>query len=129
MTDRELIEMAIAASENAYAPYSNYKVGAAVECASGAVYKGCNVENAAFGGTICAERNAYTTAVANGERKFNRIAVYANGEDYCVPCGQCRQFMAEFGLDTLVLCVRGDGEYEAHPLREMLPFAFSKEYL
>lgn len=129
MTDMELIDLAIKASENAYAPYSGYKVGAALEGESGRVYIGCNVENAALGGTICAERNACTTAVAEGERRFRRIAVYQEGEEYCVPCGQCRQFLSEFGLDLSVLCVRGDREYKIYALRELLPRAFTKDYL
>lgn len=129
MTDRELVSLAISAAEKAYAPYSGYKVGAAVECSGGEVFTGCNVESAAYGCTICAERNAMTTAVANGFRSFRRVAVFSAGEDYCVPCGQCRQFMAEFGLDTQVLCARGDGEFISRPLRELLPLAFTKEYL
>ena len=99
MTDRELMSMAKKASLNAYVPYSRFSVGAAIECTDGAVYTGCNVENAALGSTICAERTACCKAVSEGHREFRRIAIYADSENWCTPCGACRQFLAEFSPD------------------------------
>ena len=99
MNDRELLRIAKEASLNAYVPYSGFPVGAALECEDGAVYTGCNVENAAYGDTICAERTAVVKAVSEGQRKFVRIAVYGEGKGYCMPCGSCRQVLAEFSPD------------------------------
>ncbi len=124
MTDRELINIAVEASKSAYAPYSGFAVGAALECADGEVYTGCNVENASFGCTNCAERTAVFKAVSEGEREFTRIAVFAAGEDYCMPCGTCRQVLNEFAPDIEVLSVRGDGRYVSYSLRELLPRSF-----
>ena len=90
MTDRELMEKAELVSQNAYVPYSRFQVGAAIECADGSVFTGCNVENAALGSTICAERTAACKAVSEGHRDFKRIAIYAESKDYCMPCGACR---------------------------------------
>ena len=125
MTDRELINMAVEAAKRAYAPYSGFKVGAAIECADGRVYTGCNVENAALGGSICAERTAALKAISEGFQSFRRIAIWADGEDYCMPYGTCRQFLSEFSADMEVLCVRADGRYVSHRLSELLPFSFT----
>lgn len=125
MTDRELIKIAVKAAEAAYAPYSKFAVGAALECSDGTVYYGCNVENAAFGCTTCAERTAVFKAVSEGRRKFGRIAIYANSAEYCMPCGTCRQVLNEFAPDIEVLSVRGDGRYVSYSLRELLPRGFS----
>lgn len=129
MTDRELIEMAKAASSNAYSPYSRFQVGAALECADGTVVTGCNVENAALGCTICAERTAVCKAVSMGKRSFIRIAIYADSPDYCVPCGTCRQVLHEFAPNIEVLCVRGDGRYISCPLKDLLPLSFGQAFL
>ena len=130
MTDRELINRAIEATKNAYAPYSKFPVGAALECTDGTVMTGCNVENATLGCTICAERTAVTKAVSSGRRTFRRIAVYSPASsDYCTPCGICRQVLAEFAPDMEVLCVRADGRYVSYRLRQLLPAMFSKESL
>ena len=102
MTDRQLINLAEQASRNAYVPYSHFAVGAALECRDGTVFTGCNIENAALGSTICAERTAACKAVSEGRRDFVRIAVYGDGEHYCYPCGACRQFLAEFAPDMEV---------------------------
>ena len=104
MTDRELMSIAKKASMNAYVPYSRFPVGAALECDDGTVFSGCNVENAALGSTICAERTACCKAVSEGHRSFRRIAIYADSESWCTPCGACRQFLAEFSPDMEVLC-------------------------
>lgn len=125
MTDRELINIAVEASGKAYAPYSGFAVGAALECDSGSVYTGCNVENASYGCTICAERTAVCKAVSEGHRHFRRIAVYADSEQYCMPCGLCRQVLHEFSPELEVLSVRGDGRYVSYSLKELLPKSFS----
>ncbi len=124
MTDRELIRMAQAAAESAYAPYSQFRVGAALEAENGQVFTGCNVENAALGECICAERTAVCKAVSEGVRSFRRLAVFAEGDSYCLPCGSCRQVLSEFAPDIELLCVRGDGAYVSYPLRALLPHPF-----
>jgi len=129
MTDRQLITLAKEASEKAYAPYSRFFVGAAIECGGGTVFTGCNIENAALGSTMCAERCAVCNAVNAGHRDFIRIAVYADSADYCVPCGTCRQVLSEFAPDMEVLCARNDGRYESYKLSELLPKAFNRTYL
>lgn len=129
MTDRELINKAIAAAAFAYAPYSKFKVGAALETDKGEVFTGCNVENAALGCTICAERTALVKAVSEGRHSFLRLAVYADSPSYCVPCGSCRQVLMEFAPDLEVLCVRSDGRYVSYPLKTLLGQAFTKDYL
>lgn len=125
MTDRELMEMARKASENAYAPYSRFKVGAALECANNVVFTGCNVENAALGSTICAERTAACKAVSEGHTDFRRIAIWGEGSDYCMPCGACRQFLAEFAVDIEVLCAKAGGRYVSYKLSQLLPHTFN----
>ena len=126
MTDRDLLNMARDAAKNAYVPYSHFPVGAALECADGSVFTGCNIENAALGSTICAERTAIAKAVSEGRREFVRIAVYGEGEDYCMPCGACRQVMSEFAGDSdlEVLCTRSGGRYVSYKLRQLLPHQF-----
>ena len=125
MTDRELISMAFSAMENSYSPYSRFPVGAAIECSDGTVFTGCNIENAALGSTICAERVALFTAVAAGRRSFRRIAITSNGSSYCYPCGACRQVFAEFAPEIEVLCARADGRYVSYRLNSLLPLAFT----
>lgn len=129
MTDRELINLARAASKYAYAPYSKFAVGAALECADGTVYTGCNVENSVLSCTICAERCAVLKAVSSGMRRFVKIAVYADSPDYCTPCGTCRQMLSEFAPSMEVLCVRSDGRYVSYKLNQLLPMAFSNSHL
>ncbi len=126
MTDRDLLNMAREAARNAYVPYSHFPVGAALECADGSVFTGCNVENAALGSTICAERTAVVKAVSEGRRKFVRIAIYGEGETYCMPCGSCRQVLAEFaGKDDMeVLCTRSGGRYVSYRLSQLMPHTF-----
>lgn len=120
---QQLIELAIQVRQHAYAPYSHYPVGAALLGESGEIYTGVNVENAAYPTTICAERAAVFQAVARGERKFRAIAVVT--ENGGSPCGSCRQVLAEFGLDTLVLIADTQGKLllEAS-LKELLPYSF-----
>jgi len=125
---QSLIDLANSVRQNAYVPYSNYRVGAAVRAKSGRIFTGVNVENAAYPHTICAERTAIFKAVSEGEREFDVIAVVTdNGGS---PCGGCRQVMAEFGLDTVVLVANGKGELQKEmTVRELLPEAFTPEKL
>lgn len=130
MTNVELIEKAKKAAENAYAPYSGFKVGAALLTKSGRVYLGCNIESSSFSPTNCAERTAFFKAVSEGEREFEKIAVAGgkNGDfsDYCTPCGVCRQVMSEFcGEDFKVLLGKNGEEYRELTLGELLPHSFS----
>ncbi len=124
MTDAELLDLARRAAANSYSPYSRFPVGAALECADGTVFTGCNVENAAYGDTICAERTAAVKAVSEGHRDFVRIAIWGDSKEYCYPCGSCRQFLQEFSKTMRVICAKGDGSFVAHPLSEMMPFTF-----
>ncbi|HIY74595.1 cytidine deaminase [Intestinimonas butyriciproducens] len=130
MTERELVDRAFAMLERSYAPYSHFPVGAALECADGTVFTGCNVENAAYGSTICAERTAVVKAVSEGHRDdFVRIAIVGRSEDYCWPCGSCRQVLFEFAPDLECLIARGDGDYVKLPLRELLSHGFGPKAL
>ena len=130
MTERELVDRAFAMLERSYAPYSHFPVGAALECADGTVFTGCNVENAAYGSTICAERTAVVKAVSEGHRDdFVRIAIVGRSEDYCWPCGSCRQVLFEFAPNLECLIARGDGDYVKLPLRELLSHGFGPKAL
>ena len=124
MNDRELLRIAKEASLNAYAPYSGFPVGAAPVYDDGTVYTGCNVENAAYGDTICAERCAVVKAVSAGHRSFTRIAIYGEGQGYCMPCGSCRQVLAEFSPEIEVLCAKAGGSYVSYPLTRLMPYTF-----
>ena len=130
MTDRELVERARAMHQYSYAPYSHFPVGAALLCEDGTVFTGCNVENAAYGSTICAERTAVVKAVSEGHRDdFAVIAIAGQGSDYCWPCGACRQMLYEFAPGLRVLAARGDGEFESVLLSELLPLGFGPKSL
>ena len=125
MTDQALVELAFTMLDRSYVPYSRFPVGAALLCADGTVFTGCNVENAAYGSTICAERTALVKAVSEGHRDdFVRLAVVGRGEDYCWPCGACRQMLYEFAPSLTVLVARGDGQFVTLPLKELLPHGF-----
>lgn len=129
MTDEKLLELALDARKNAYVPYSGYAVGAALLAEDGRVFTGCNVENAAYGNTLCAERTALVKAVSEGCRKFTRLAVVGNSTDYCWPCGACRQMLYEFAPELEVLVARKDHQFVKFPLRELLPHGFGPESL
>ena len=121
----ELIHKAIAAREFAYAPYSNFCVGAALLTKSGKIYTGCNVENAAFGSTICAERTALLKAVSEGRRTgWMTLAIAGRGSDFCWPCGACRQMLYEFAPGLRVLAARGDGAFDTATLDQLMPHGF-----
>lgn len=127
-TKQKLIDAAVQARRWAYAPYSNYAVGAALLTASGRTYDGVNVENAAYPTTMCAERVAVFKAVSEGEREFEAIAVVTSNGG--TPCGSCRQVLAEFGLDTVVLIATADGALvQETSVRELLPGAFTPKDL
>ena len=125
MTDRKLVEKAIEMQNFAYCPYSNFPVGAALLCEDGRVFTGCNVESAAYGSTICAERTALLKAVSEGHRDdWVTMAVAGRGEDFCWPCGSCRQMLYEFAPGLRIIAVRGDGEFEEALLSDLLPRGF-----
>ena len=130
MTDRELVRKAFDMLERSYVPYSNFPVGAALLCKDGSLFTGCNVENAAYGSTICAERTALLKAVSEGHRDdWQAIAIAGRGEDYCWPCGSCRQMLYEFAPDLKVLVARGDGEFVTTSLAELMPHGFGPKSL
>ena len=124
MTDRELINLAFDRMKNAYAPYSGFHVGAALECEDGSVFLGCNVENAAYGSSICAERVAVCKAVSEGRRSYRRIAIAADSSVYCMPCGNCLQVLSEFSPDMEVLAAREDGRYVSYRVSELFTKRF-----
>ena len=130
MTPEKLVEMAVDAMSHAYAPYSGYKVGAALLCKDGSVYCGCNIENASYSPTNCAERTAFFKAIYDGQREFTAIAV-CGGKDGVLtgsfpPCGVCRQVMREFCEDDfLIYMVDAGGSYETVTLSQLLPYSFS----
>jgi cytidine deaminase len=121
--ERELVDSARAAAERAYCRYSGYAVGAAIVSESAPIYTGCNVENASYGATMCAERSAIFGLVSAGERQITKICVYAPGEPLAMPCGMCRQVIAEFCLDAPVL-VAGSGGALRRSFAQLLPEAF-----
>ena len=130
MTPEILITKAKEAMKMAYAPYSGYKVGAALLCADGTVYLGCNIENAAYSPTICAERTAFAKAISDGRRAFVAIAVCGGKDgvisDFCPPCGVCRQVMKEFCKEDFPIYIAGaDGAYKTLTLAQLLPHSFS----
>ena len=124
MTDQALVDRAFAMLERSYVPYSHFPVGAALLCADGTVFTGCNVENAAYPAGVCAERNAVSHAVAEGHRRFRRIVIAGRGADFCTPCGMCRQVMREFAPDLEIVCLNGAGEERDFTLGELLPHSF-----
>ena len=123
----ELMEKAIEVSKNSYSPYSKFAVGACVLAESGKTYVGCNFENSSFGMSICAERNAIGTAIANGERKLKAVAIYSPNQDNCFPCGSCRQVMHEFCLsdEEFDVIVKEGENLKVYNLAFLLPESFS----
>lgn len=128
MNIEKLITEARRVQENAYSPYSNFKVGAALLGRQGKVYTGVNVENASYGLTVCAERVAAFKAVSDGETKFKYIAVTGSGNGYIYPCGACLQVLAEFSDDLKVIITDENNNYKEYSLNEMLPQAFKTSY-
>ncbi len=124
MTDEQLLQKANEIRERAYAPYSGFKVGAALLCADGTVFTGINIENAAFGPSICAERTAFFKAISEGYRDFVKIAVTCDKE-YCSPCGVCRQVMSEHAPDLEILMGNLQGTFKSVSIRDLLPQGFT----
>ena len=129
MEKKELVEAAIAVRENAYAPFSSFKVGSAIEMEDGEVIDGCNVESASFGLTVCAERVAIWKAISQGKRKIKHIAVVADTEELTPPCGVCRQIIWEFGGDIPVTMANLKGKTETVQMKDLLPRAFDTKFL
>ena len=130
MTDQELIQKAVEMHQFSYVPYSHFPVGAALLTEDGRVFTGCNVENAAYGSTIGAARTAILMAVSEGCREgWTAIAIAGQGEDYCWPCGACRQMLYEFAPNLRVLAARRDGGYREVPLSQLLPYGFGPKSL
>ena len=129
MTREELKAAAVTMLDRAYCPYSHFAVGVALECADGTVFTGCNIENAAFSPTICAERTAVAKAVSEGHTDFIRIVIAGRSADFCVPCGVCRQVLRELAPGIEVICLNGKGEEKVLTLSELLPYSFGPEFL
>ena len=122
MKYNQLVEAATAARRSAYAPYSQFSVGAALITKAGKIYTGCNIENVSLGLTICAERSALATAIAQGSKDFDAIAVVTSGQTPAVPCGACRQVLAEFNPNIKIIAATVDGKVQEFDLAELLPF-------
>lgn len=129
MNREELKAAAVAMLDRAYVPYSRFPVGAALECADGTVFTGCNVENASYPAGLCAERNAMFHAVAEGHTDFVRIVVAGRSDDFCYPCGICRQVMKEFAPELEVICLNKDGDEKRLTLNDLLPYGFDRTWL
>ena len=128
MRQQELLEAAMDARGNAYVPYSNFAVGAAVEAVNGRIYRGCNVENASYGLTNCAERVAIFNAVSAGESQLLRLLVVADTPEPVAPCGACRQVMNEFNINEIILC-NMSGDSKTVGMAELLPYGFGPEQM
>ncbi|AGX44827.1 cytidine deaminase [Clostridium saccharobutylicum] len=130
MDYKKLINVALDYRNRAYSPYSNFKVGAAVLFESGKIYGGCNVENASFGATNCAERTAIFRGISEGETTIKSIAIVGSLNEYTYPCGICRQVISEFGDESIeVILAKSEDDYIIKDMREVLPGAFKKEAL
>lgn len=130
MTIDMLKAAATAMLERAYCPYSHFPVGAALECGDGSVFTGCNIENAAYPVGICAERTAMSKAISEGHTDFVRMVIAGCGEDFCAPCGMCRQFLREFASENFqIICLNGKGEAQTWTLGDLLPHSFGPETL
>ena len=128
-SDQELIDAATKVRENSYAPFSEFRVGAALETEDGEIIAGCNVESASYGLTVCAERVAIWKAISQGKRKIKHIAVVADTEELTPPCGVCRQIIWEFGGDIPVILANLKGKTEVVQMSELLPRAFDTKFL
>ena len=134
--EKKLIKLVLEARKKSYAPYSNFLVGAALLCKNGEIYTGCNIENAAFTPTNCAERTAIFKAVSEGNKQFDKIAIVGGKKDaqkldYCAPCGVCRQVMAEF-VDVekfQIILAKNENEYQVYSLKELFPLNFGPKDL
>ena len=125
MENKELIKLAASAKKHSYSPYSKFKVGAALLCKDGTVYTGCNIENAAYGPSNCAERTAIFKAVSEGNTDFEKIAIVTDSPKPEYPCGVCRQVMNEFAPNLEIVVANEKGEYKITNLKKLLPHAFN----
>ena len=128
-TEKELIDAAAAVRENAFAPYSGFRVGSALETEDGELVVGCNVESASYGLTICAERSAIFSAVSRGQKRIKQIAVVTDTDELTAPCGACRQIIWEFGGDIPVIMSNLNGKTETVHMKDLLPKAFDTTFL
>lgn len=121
---KSLIQKALEARKNSYSPYSQFAVGTALEAEDGAIYTGCNVENASYGLSICAERTALVKAISQGAKKFKRLAIVADTQEPVTPCGMCRQMLMEFSPEMEIILANTQGKSETTTLAKLLPKAF-----
>lgn len=128
MQEKKLIELAQVAKNNAYVPYSKFSVGAAVEVEDGEIFTGCNIENAAYGPSVCAERVAIFKAVSAGYREIKKIAIVA-GDNMSFPCGVCRQVLQEFGQKAEIIVAKDLDHFKVFSIEELLPYGFGPEDL
>lgn len=124
ISDKELCDIAISVQKQAYAPYSKFRVGAALLCKDGSIYTGCNIENASYGATICAERCAVSKAVSDGKRDFLKIAITSSSNEYTMPCGICRQVLYEFMKEGIVVVTNGQ-DIKRYSVEELIPGCFT----
>lgn len=129
MENKDLIKQALKARENSYSPYSNFKVGAALLTKSGKVYWGTNVENAGYSPSNCAERSAFFSAISNGEREFEKIAIVGSEKRITYPCGVCRQVIVELAPNIDIICAINENNFVITNIKELLPNAFAPKYL
>lgn len=125
---RTLLVKALEVRKNSYSPYSLYPVGAALLAEDGSIYTGCNMENVSYPASLCAERNAIGSAIADGKRKFRAIAIVGSPKEYTMPCGICRQVLAEFHV-PLIICGKSEDDYRLYTLEEIFPAAFTADEL
>ncbi|MBS1517474.1 MAG: cytidine deaminase [Bacteroidetes bacterium] len=126
---KKLIELSIKARKFSYSPYSEFSVGAALLTKDNKIFTGTNIECASYSLSICAERVAYSKAVSEGYKKFKAVAISSSADDFTFPCGACRQFMAEFGIETDILLVKSKSMVKSFKLSDLLPGVFDKKYL
>lgn len=124
MINEDLIQVAKTAMKNSYSPYSHFQVGAAVLCADGSVYTGCNIENASYGATMCAERVALYAAISEGNKNIKKIAIVSSSNQFTFPCGICRQVMAEFMQEDGMIILSEENKIKEYRLGELLPDSF-----
>jgi len=125
----ELVAKAVAAQKESFSPYSNFRVGAALQAEDGQIYTGCNIECSSYGLTICAERVALYKAISEGNRSFRRIVVITDSEDFCPPCGACRQVLWDFAKSLEIILVNKSGKQKTHKIGDLYPEAFDSEFL
>lgn len=121
---KKMIELAQSAMKNSYSPYSHFKVGACLKTVNGKYFVGTNIENSSYGASICAERSAISCAISSGEKNFEAIAIVSSGDNFCPPCGICRQVLSEFGDNIKVVLAKSQQDYVVYNLSELLPHKF-----